>query len=384
MGRDKIRSLIIDDEFSSLIPKLKVEEYLALEDSVLSEGLREPILVWDGIIIDGHNRYRICQDNGIEIRIQDIEFMSREQAKIWIIKNQLARRNLNDYQRSALRLKQKAVFADKAKENQGTRTDILTTLSKSIEPVNTRQEIAELAGVSEGTMAKVGKIEKEATPEQKERLEKGEASINQVYTEIRREEKEQARERCRQQNQDMIDKAPDIQSMQGKFSTILIDPPWDWGDEGDIDQFGRAKPTYQTISMGRLLELPVGDLADLDCHLYLWITNRSLPKGFGLIEKWGFRYITCLTWCKPSIGMGNYFRGSSEHILFAVKGSQPLKRRDMGTWFDADRGQNGHSSKPEMIYDLIESCSPGPYLEIFARSKRQDWITWGAEVGNTV
>jgi N6-adenosine-specific RNA methylase IME4 len=70
-------------------------------------------------------------------------------------------------------------------------------------------------------------------------------------------------------------------------------------------------------------------LADENCHLYLWITNRSLPKGFELIEAWGFRYIPCLTWVKPSIGMGNYFRGSTEQVLFAIKGNMPLKRHDM-------------------------------------------------------
>lgn len=165
----------------------------------------------------------------------------------------------------------------------------------------------------------------------------------------------------------------------GKFATIMLDPPWDWGDEGDCDQLGRAKPTYETMPIGEVEKLPVGRLADDDCHLYLWITNRSLPKGFRLLDAWGFRYITCLTWCKPSFGMGNYFRGSTEQILFGVKGSQPLKRKDAGTWFQAKRGKDGHSSKPTEAYELVESCSPGPYLEMFARQPRPRWTTWGAE-----
>ena len=159
----------------------------------------------------------------------------------------------------------------------------------------------------------------------------------------------------------------------------MIDPPWDWGDEGDVDQLGRARPTYGTMTFDELLALPVGERADVDCHLYLWITNRSLPKGFALMERWGFRYITALTWCKPSIGMGNYFRGSTEHVLFGVRGSQQLKRKDVGTWFAAPRGPNGHSSKPGEFYPLVESCSPGPYLEMFARSERAGWLSWGAE-----
>ena len=150
-------------------------------------------------------------------------------------------------------------------------------------------------------------------------------------------------------------------------------------DANDVDQMGRAKPTYDTMPFERIEAMPVGDLADEDCHLYLWITNRSLPKRFQLLDAWGFRYITCLTWCKPSIGMGNYFRGSSEQILFGVKGSQPLKRKNAGTWFAAPRGDGGHSSKPTEFYDMVESCSPGPYIELFARAKREGWTAWGED-----
>jgi len=85
-----------------------------------------------------------------------------------------------------------------------------------------------------------------------------------------------------------------------------------------------------------------------------------------------------VTWCKPSIGLGSYFRGSTEHFLFGVRGTLPLLRRDVGTWFDADRGEN--SEKPEKFYQLVESCSPGPWLEMFARRERPGWKYWGAEV----
>lgn len=133
------------------------------------------------------------------------------------------------------------------------------------------------------------------------------------------------------------------------------------------------------MSLEEIAGLPVDTFADEDAHLYLWITNKSLFKGEALLKAWGFRYITLLTWCKPHFGMGRYFRGSSEQILFGVRGSQPLKRKDAGTWFQAPRGPHGHSSKPEAFYDLVESCSPGPYLEIFARGQRDGWASWGAE-----
>lgn len=193
-----------------------------------------------------------------------------------------------------------------------------------------------------------------------------------------REEKEQAREERREDNRQKIASAPEpLKIISGRFATITLDPPWDWGDEGDQDQLGRARPTYETWSIDRLMGLPIDRLSDDDCHLYLWITNRSLPKGFMLLERWNFRYVTALTWAKPHFGMGNYFRGQTEHILFGVKGSQPLKRRDVGTVFQWPRGPNGHSSKPAEFYGLAESCSPGPYLEMFSRSERPGWVMWG-------
>jgi N6-adenosine-specific RNA methylase IME4/transposase len=195
----------------------------------------------------------------------------------------------------------------------------------------------------------------------------------------RRAEREQVREERRQANAEVAAATLDPIKAGARFATILIDPPWDWGDEGDVNQLGRAKPDYATMPFDELLRLPVGNLADVDCHLYLWITNRSLPKGFGLMEAWGFRYVTCVTWAKPSFGMGNYFRGQTEHLLFGVKGSQPLRRKDAGTVFYARRGDGGHSSKPIEAYELIESCSPGPYLEMFARRQRDGWTAWGAD-----
>lgn len=102
-----------------------------------------------------------------------------------------------------------------------------------------------------------------------------------------RELKERKREERREENRAAIATTAPMTAVMGKFSTIVIDPPWDWGDEGDQDQLGRARPTYGTMSFEELLHLPVGDYADVDSHLYLWITNRSLPKGFALMERWG-------------------------------------------------------------------------------------------------
>jgi hypothetical protein len=135
---------------------------------------------------------------------------------------------------------------------------------------------------------------KEEDPEEFEQIKTGNTTLSQV----KRKKKEQKREARRGENRAKVAEAPaaDVAASGAQFATIVIDPPWDWGDEGDVDQMGRAKPDYATLTIDQLLNLPVAQLADTDCHLYLWITNRSLPKGFPLIERWGFRYITALTW----------------------------------------------------------------------------------------
>lgn len=367
----------IDPEFASLIPPLTDEEFEGLKSNILTEGCRDALVLWNDTLVDGHNRHKICTENGIPFDTVQMEFENRTDVINWIIKNQFGRRNLPAYVRAKLALRLKPIIAEKAKEKEHERKTTLQKSAKSYMPeFDTRDELAKIAGVSHDTIAKVEKIEAKATPEVKRQLEKGETTINKAFTEIKRAEKEEKREVERQENAAKIETLHTPLEAQGLFQTIVIDPPWDWGDEGDVNQFGRAKPDYHTMPIEEIKSLPVGRIADDNCHLYLWVTNRSLPKAFDLISAWGFRYITCITWVKPSIGMGNYFRGDTEQVLFAVKGSQPLKRHDVGTHFNAQRGK-GHSAKPDEFYDLVESCSYAPFIDIFGRRIRDGWSVWG-------
>jgi N6-adenosine-specific RNA methylase IME4 len=373
----------IDPEFKSLIPPLSADERDLLEKSLLSEGCRDALVVWNGAILDGHNRYELCKAHDIQFNTVDApdNIRDRTDARIWIRNNQAGRRNVTQAWKIELELGNKEDLLRRGKETQGQRTDILSQNDKKLfEPHNTRKAIAKSAGVSTGQVAMAEQVRKE-DPGLWNKAKDGDVTISAAYQQIKRRNKEEKRKERREQNAVLVkekDVFESIHEVNAKFATIVIDPPWDWGDEGDIDQLGRARPTYQTISLERLLELPINKIADIDCHIYLWITNRSLPKGFPLLERWGFRYITCLTWVKPSFGMGNYFRGASEQILFGVKGSQMLKRKDVPTWFPAPRGKK-HSSKPDEFYKLVESCSPGPFIDVFGRDQRNGWVLVGSE-----
>jgi len=121
------------------------------------------------------------------------------------------------------------------------------------------------------------------------------------------------------------------------------------------------------------LEVPAAD----DCHLWLWVTNPFMRQGFEVLDAWGFEYRTTLTWCKPQIGLGNYLRSATEHVLFATRGSLPIERRDVPTFFTANRGR--HSEKPDEFYEIAMTCSPGPRLEMFSRKRRDGFEAWGLE-----
>jgi len=181
--------LIIDTEFHSLIPPLSSEECAGLEASILAEGCRDAVLVWlydsQLLIVDGHNRYEICTKHNLPYETRTMFFDSRELAKEWIIRNQFSRRNLSLFQRSELALQLKPLIEVRAKENQGTRTDISQNSAESLIPVDTREELAKVAGVSHDTISRVEKITSEATIDQINRLKSMESSINEVYNEIK-------------------------------------------------------------------------------------------------------------------------------------------------------------------------------------------------------
>lgn len=166
-----------------------------------------------------------------------------------------------------------------------------------------------------------------------------------------------------------------------QFNTILADPPW------DIEQKGArgASMHYDLMTLERIKAMPVADLAAENAHLWLWVTNATLRDGYDVAEAWGFKVRSPLTWVKFRLGLGNYLRNSTEHVLFATRGKAPVQFRSQPTWINAPVME--HSHKPEEQYAVIERISPGPYLELFARRRplsTSDWSVWGNQVESDV
>jgi N6-adenosine-specific RNA methylase IME4 len=176
-----------------------------------------------------------------------------------------------------------------------------------------------------------------------------------------------------------------------KFSTVLADPPWQFNNRtGKIAPEHRRLTRYCTMPLEEIEALPVIQVAAPTAHLYLWVPNALLAEGLSVMQAWGFDYKSNIVWHKvrkdggsDGRGVGFYFRNVTELLLFGIRGTSartlPPGRRQVNILMARKRE---HSRKPEEQYAVIEACSPGPYLELFARGKRKGWKTWGHQAGD--
>lgn len=176
--------MIIDPKLKAYIRPLSENEYQALESSILADGCRDALVVWDGILIDGHNRYAICTKHDLAFDTVEMDFKNIDEAKEWMLLNQLGRRNLSDYDRTVLALMLEDIYAARGKANMVAGAKGLFKKTNPSEPVNTRKTIAEIAGVSETTVGRVKTIQEKGTPELHANISSGAISINKAYSTI--------------------------------------------------------------------------------------------------------------------------------------------------------------------------------------------------------
>jgi site-specific DNA-methyltransferase (adenine-specific) len=369
--------LKIDKEFHNLIPPLKDDELEQLEQNLINEGWRknEAIIVWNGVIIDGHNRYNLCNKHKIEFKTIEKNFKNRDEVIVWIINNQLGRRNLMPYDRIILYSKKEAILKPLAKENLSKGGKGLPILAK----VNIREDISKLAKVSHGTYDKAKFIESKATKETKEKLSKGEETINKVYTELKKKEQ-------RENIVKEFKNAPQLINGKKKYSIILADPPWHFWGGGWKNQTQH----YKTMSMDEIKNLPVKDLADENCILFMWVTFPVLKDVFEIMEAWGFEYSTCgFNWVKKTkegkwhFGLGYWTRANSELCLIATKGKPVRQSASVSQIIDTIVEE--HSKKPDIVRDkIVKLMGDLPRIELFARKKVEGWDVWGNEIKKEV
>jgi N6-adenosine-specific RNA methylase IME4 len=191
----------------------------------------------------------------------------------------------------------------------------------------------------------------------------------------------------------MSNPASDLIAFTGarRFKTILADPPWRFQNStGKVAPGHRRLNRYETLSLPDIQALPVSVIAERTAHLYLWVPNALLPNGLAVMQAWGFTYKSNVVWHKirkdggsDGRGVGFYFRNVTELVLFGVRGKNARTLSPGRSQVNMiQTRKREHSRKPDEQYDIIEACSPGPYLELFGRGTRQGWMTWGNQAND--
>jgi DNA modification methylase len=336
----------IKEEFKKLIPALTAEEFKQLEENILKDGIRDPLVLWNGYLIDGHNRYQIAFKHGLEYKTIDKEFKDESEVKEWMINNQFGRRNLSNYQRSVLALELESVFSKRAKEQQGQRNDIKPTLAES-KPIETRKELSKIANVSHGTLDKVKVIQATATPEVKAQLSTGEVSINQVYQDIKKEEKKEEykanvlKTRIETTINENIKNGDSLEILEtledGCIDIVLTDPPY------GINYVSNRSIYDESITKRGLLndkKDEAFELLDKVCevlnrktainsHLYFFCSWSVFSSFENIISKY-FTIKTPIIWDKGNKGSGdldNDWGNQTEIIIYCVKGKKLVNLR---------------------------------------------------------
>jgi N6-adenosine-specific RNA methylase IME4 len=354
---------------ADIFPLLEGEEYEALKRDIQANGQVEPIYLYDGMILDGRNRYRACTELGITLKTKPYIGNS---PVAFVLSLNLARRHLNASQLACAALTAMPMLEAEAKERQaehagtapGKSANTCGTISTS-ESGKARDEAAKQFGVNPHYIQDAKKLQAQE-PELLEQVRKGTLTIPQARQQV-------ARQRTN---------APAITPAMptGKYRCIVLDPPWPmqkierekFPDQGlELD--------YPVMSLDEIAALPVADLAEPDgCHVYLWVTQKYLPDGLRLFDGWGVRYQCVMTWVK-NVGFTPFsWMYSTEHVLFGRIGHLDLLRLGMRLDFSAPR--TVHSAKPDVFYNTVREASPSPRLEMFARQPREGFAVWGNQV----
>jgi len=389
--------ITVDNELKSYIRPLKDEEYEKLKESILIEGIRDPLVVWQGILLDGYHRYKIAQEHGLDYKTVEVELPDRDTAKEWILVNQLGRRNLTEQEASYYRGK---LYSARKQSHGGDRK----SSCQNVNLIGTAEELGSQYGVSERTIIRdeqfskaVDKVANEIGEEARNAILSGQAKVPKESVEQLIEIKQVAPEFIEPvlkgeitlskaiqetKRKQVIEKLNNIETkevkeLEGIYDVVVIDPPWPIEKiERDIAP-NQVKLDYPTMTIDEIKELKI-PCAD-NCHVWLWTTQKYLPLALDLLEAWDLKYVCTFVWHKPGgfqpFGLPQY---NCEFALYARRGSPEfIDFKNFMACFEAPRG--AHSEKPDLFYDLIRRVTAGRRLDMFNRRKIEGFETWGKE-----
>ena len=357
----------IDEEFKGLIPPLADEERAQLEENIKQNGCRDPLVVWHGVLIDGHNRYEICTRNGIDYQTVNVELPDRESVRDWIDKNQIGRRNLTpDWFRYLIGRRYERM---KKAVNDGGKGTPKATVDQ-IDPQFTADRIAAEHGVSSPTVKRAAKFAQEvdANPELKRAM-------------LEREPVVKAKKRIRKAEVERKVESGATETATGKYRVVYADPPWKYTSEqhSGQEQERTIGTHYPGMPTDEICGLQIPE-TEANAVLFLWATSPLILHGFRVMEAWGFTYKAQMIWDKVKHNVGHYVSVRHEILLIGTKGScVPDVRKLHDSVYSEERTE--HSRKPAYFRDVIDEIYPiGRRVELFARGALPErWDGWGNE-----
>lgn len=371
---------------ANIFPLMEGRAFEDLCDSIQQNGLMEGIWIYKGQIIDGRNRYRACQETGVEARFRAYE---GEEADLvgFVVALNLHRRHLSESQRAM-------VASNIAKLGEGRPNE-----TASIDAVS-QSKAASMLNVGRASVQRAREVQAHGTPELVKAVEKGDVAVSTAAV-IATAPKEEQRQILARTDAEILAAAKAIRQEKaqvnaaaravvkaeaaklelpaGKYRTIVIDPPWQMQKIERDERPDQVGFEYPTMTEAELMAFNLPAFAHDDCHLYLWTTHKHLPLAMRLAEHWGFRYQCLMTWVK-NVGFTPFsWMYSTEHVLFCRKGSLDLLK--MGKRLDFNAAVREHSRKPDEFYSLVSEVSPSPRIDVFGRESREGFDVWGAEGG---
>jgi N6-adenosine-specific RNA methylase IME4/ParB-like chromosome segregation protein Spo0J len=370
--------------YAEIFPLLEGEEFGELVADIKAHGIREPIWIYEGQIIDGRNRYRASEIAGADCPMR--EYMGDDPVA-FVVSLNLKRRHLNESQRAIVAAKLATLRRGDNQHAEGL-------------PIG---RSSKLLNVGERTIARAREVLDKGTPELAAAVERGQVSVSAAADIASRPQHEQ-REIVARGEREILEEAKRIRAERAersrnarivriaalsnanaplpqdrKYPIFLADPPWPYEVYDEDSGSSRAAANhYPTMELDEICSLPVADLAAPDAVLFLWVTVPCLFQAKEVMEAWGFKYVSGFTWTKDKIGNGHWNRNQHEHLLIGRRGDFPTPKPADRASSVISAPRREHSRKPDDAYEIIERAYPElPKIELFARGQRPGWDAWG-------
>ena len=397
-------------QLANIFPLIQGAEFDALRDDIAAHGVREPVVLFEGEILDGRNRYRAALAAGVDCPFQNYE--GNDPAALVVSLN-IHRRHLTESQRAM-------AAAKLANMPQGYRRDVepYANLQKveaplfpaeafTSSPVLTSQsDAARMLNVSPRSVANAKKVQDTAAPELVQAVEQGIASVS-AAADVAELPVEQQAEIVAKGEKEILAAAKTIRAQKASksrvarlekieeisrgnqeldlsatFPVIYADPPWRYENPPLGGGNREIENHYPTMSLEEICALPVSEMAATDAMLYMWATAPKLEECFKVITAWGFEYRTHMVWDKEKIGMGYHTRSQHELLLICKRGQIPPPEAGTQPSSVYREARGAHSAKPIFFYEMIEAAYPNlAKVELFCRSPREGWTVWGNQSG---